>query len=213
MARTSGRSKPALKEAEGAHDLRYASDTGGLETPRGIALAGFDNEPWTELVGTGPTVIEQPVADIGRCPEDELTVVLARRSSGWLSLRSAGRSPAHEGAQALFRRTDEPAEGFSVGLLRQRLDVEASAGEESARVLDLVDAGRLDAGIASKPPGRTFRDSRSRRGRQRCSRPGRHVLSAKRADAFETSQKGDASENQMVIAPRARNYSPFVQPD
>ena len=28
--------------------------------------AGFDNETWTELVGPGLTVIEQPVADIGR---------------------------------------------------------------------------------------------------------------------------------------------------
>jgi LacI family fructose operon transcriptional repressor len=38
----------------------------GLETPRDVALAGFDNEIWTELVGPGLTVIEQPVAEIGR---------------------------------------------------------------------------------------------------------------------------------------------------
>lgn len=38
----------------------------GLETPRDVALAGFDNETWTELVGPGLTVIEQPVAEIGR---------------------------------------------------------------------------------------------------------------------------------------------------
>lgn len=38
----------------------------GLEMPRDIALAGFDNETWTELVGPGLTVIEQPVAEIGR---------------------------------------------------------------------------------------------------------------------------------------------------
>lgn len=38
----------------------------GLETPRDLALAGFDNETWTELVGPGLTVMEQPVSEIGR---------------------------------------------------------------------------------------------------------------------------------------------------
>ena len=33
--------------------------------PQDLAVAGFDNESWTELVGSGLTVIEQPVADIG----------------------------------------------------------------------------------------------------------------------------------------------------
>ena len=37
-----------------------------LDVPRDIAVAGFDNEPWTELAGPGITVIEQPVYDIGR---------------------------------------------------------------------------------------------------------------------------------------------------
>lgn len=37
----------------------------GLTVPRDIALAGFDNEPWTDLVEPGLTVIEQPVAEIG----------------------------------------------------------------------------------------------------------------------------------------------------
>ncbi|MGU3538488.1 LacI family DNA-binding transcriptional regulator [Methylobacterium sp. A54F] len=37
----------------------------GLRVPADIALAGFDNEPWTELVEPGLTVIEQPVAEIG----------------------------------------------------------------------------------------------------------------------------------------------------
>ncbi|WP_336486388.1 LacI family DNA-binding transcriptional regulator [Methylobacterium nigriterrae] len=36
-----------------------------LPVPGGLALAGFDNEPWTELVEPGLTVIEQPVAEIG----------------------------------------------------------------------------------------------------------------------------------------------------
>lgn len=38
----------------------------GLTIPGDLAVAGFDNEPWTELVGPGLTVIEQPVHEIGR---------------------------------------------------------------------------------------------------------------------------------------------------
>ncbi|NLH79426.1 MAG: substrate-binding domain-containing protein [Phyllobacteriaceae bacterium] len=44
----------------------------GLDIPGDVALAGFDNETWTELVGPGLTVIEQPVADIGRTAMDLL---------------------------------------------------------------------------------------------------------------------------------------------
>jgi LacI family fructose operon transcriptional repressor len=38
----------------------------GLRIPADLALAGFDNEPWTELVEPGVTVIEQPLEEIGR---------------------------------------------------------------------------------------------------------------------------------------------------
>jgi LacI family fructose operon transcriptional repressor len=38
----------------------------GKTMPKDLAVAGFDNESWTELVGPGLTVIEQPVAAIGR---------------------------------------------------------------------------------------------------------------------------------------------------
>jgi len=38
----------------------------GKKTPEDLAVAGFDNESWTELVGPGLTVIEQPIAAIGR---------------------------------------------------------------------------------------------------------------------------------------------------
>ncbi|WP_334175456.1 LacI family DNA-binding transcriptional regulator [Pseudoxanthobacter sp.] len=38
----------------------------GLTMPADIAVAGFDNEIWTDLVGPGLTVIEQPVAEIGQ---------------------------------------------------------------------------------------------------------------------------------------------------
>lgn len=37
----------------------------GLAVPGDLGLAGFDNEPWTDLVEPGLTVIEQPVAEIG----------------------------------------------------------------------------------------------------------------------------------------------------
>jgi LacI family fructose operon transcriptional repressor len=37
----------------------------GRHIPEDLAVAGFDNETWTELVGPGLTVIEQPVAEIG----------------------------------------------------------------------------------------------------------------------------------------------------
>jgi LacI family fructose operon transcriptional repressor len=43
-----------------------AARRAGLVVPQDLALAGFDNEPWTELVEPGLTVIEQPLAEIGR---------------------------------------------------------------------------------------------------------------------------------------------------
>ncbi|WP_022978011.1 LacI family DNA-binding transcriptional regulator [Nevskia ramosa] len=43
-----------------------AARAAGLSIPNDLALAGFDNETWTELVEPGLTVIEQPVEEIGR---------------------------------------------------------------------------------------------------------------------------------------------------
>lgn len=43
-----------------------AARAAGLCMPADLALAGFDNDNWTELVEPGITVIEQPVDDIGR---------------------------------------------------------------------------------------------------------------------------------------------------
>ncbi|OYV86108.1 MAG: LacI family transcriptional regulator [Acidiphilium sp. 21-68-69] len=37
----------------------------GRRMPEDLAVAGFDNESWTDLIGPGITVIEQPVAQIG----------------------------------------------------------------------------------------------------------------------------------------------------
>jgi LacI family fructose operon transcriptional repressor len=47
----------------------------GLVIPDDLAVAGFDNERWTELVGPGITVIEQPVEMIGRTA---MTMLLER---------------------------------------------------------------------------------------------------------------------------------------
>ena len=43
-----------------------AARSAGLAIPDALALAGFDNERWTELVEPGITVIEQPVGEMGR---------------------------------------------------------------------------------------------------------------------------------------------------
>ncbi|TGW18946.1 LacI family DNA-binding transcriptional regulator [Stenotrophomonas maltophilia] len=43
-----------------------AARSAGLAIPGGLALAGFDNERWTEMVEPGITVIEQPVEEMGR---------------------------------------------------------------------------------------------------------------------------------------------------
>ncbi|OHX20975.1 LacI family DNA-binding transcriptional regulator [Chromobacterium sphagni] len=38
----------------------------GVVVPEQLALAGFDNDSWTELTEPGMTVVEQPVAEIGQ---------------------------------------------------------------------------------------------------------------------------------------------------
>lgn len=63
----------------------------GLSAPADIALAGFDNDVWTSLVGSGLTVIEQPVYEIGRTA---MEMLLSRLDDSALSIRSvvlAGR--------------------------------------------------------------------------------------------------------------------------
>lgn len=50
----------------------------GLSVPQDMALAGFDNEPWMDLVGGGLTVIEQPVEEIGRTAMSMLSDRLER---------------------------------------------------------------------------------------------------------------------------------------
>lgn len=43
-----------------------AARSAGMRIPHDLALAGFDNERWTELVEPGITVLEQPVEEMGR---------------------------------------------------------------------------------------------------------------------------------------------------
>jgi LacI family transcriptional regulator, fructose operon transcriptional repressor len=55
--------------------LLRAARAAGLRIPADLALAGFDNEPWTGLVEPGITVIEQPLEAIGR---QAMALLLAR---------------------------------------------------------------------------------------------------------------------------------------
>ncbi|MFZ1827336.1 MAG: substrate-binding domain-containing protein, partial [Candidatus Competibacteraceae bacterium] len=52
--------------------LTEALRDAGLRFPGSIALAGFDDMPWTRLVEPGITVIAQPTYDLGRAAIDLL---------------------------------------------------------------------------------------------------------------------------------------------
>ena len=51
-----------------------------LQFPEQIALAGFDDSPWTQLQGPGITVIAQPVYDIGQAAIELLLQRIAHPS-------------------------------------------------------------------------------------------------------------------------------------
>lgn len=61
-----------------------AARTAGLRLPQDLALAGFDNERWTDLVEPGITVVEQPVEDMGRAA---MSLLLERLSNPQLPIR------------------------------------------------------------------------------------------------------------------------------
>lgn len=72
----------------------------GLEMPAEVALAGFDNERWTELVEPGVTVIEQPVEAMGQAA---MSLLLERIRSPQLPVRRlvmAGRCVVRESTAA-----------------------------------------------------------------------------------------------------------------
>ena len=55
-----------------------------LRFPDQIALAGFDDLPWTRLVEPGITVVSQPVYDIGRAAiELLLQRIASNRVTSW----------------------------------------------------------------------------------------------------------------------------------
>jgi LacI family fructose operon transcriptional repressor len=58
--------------------------TKGVVMPRDLALAGFDNERWTELVEPGITVVEQPVEEMGRAA---MSLLLERINAPQLPVR------------------------------------------------------------------------------------------------------------------------------
>ncbi|TCP11137.1 LacI family transcriptional regulator [Crenobacter luteus] len=55
-----------------------AARRAGVAVPDELAVAGFDNDAWTELAGPGLTVLEQPVYEIGRTAMAMLLERLAR---------------------------------------------------------------------------------------------------------------------------------------
>lgn len=61
-----------------------AARNAGLGVPAELALAGFDNERWTELVEPGITVVEQPVEEMGRAA---VSLLLERINSPQLPVR------------------------------------------------------------------------------------------------------------------------------
>jgi len=73
----------------------------GKSMPEDLAVAGFDNESWTELVGPGLTVIEQPVAEIGRIAMRLLLERLATPDAPVRKVVLAGRCVARGSTRAL----------------------------------------------------------------------------------------------------------------
>lgn len=63
----------------------------GKTMPQDLAVAGFDNESWTELVGPGLTVIEQPVAEIGATSMQLLMARLADPKAPRRKIMLSGR--------------------------------------------------------------------------------------------------------------------------
>lgn len=68
-----------------------AMQAAGKTIPHDLAVAGFDNESWTELVGSGLTVIEQPVAEIGRAAMRLLLSRLSEPDSAQLKVVLGGQ--------------------------------------------------------------------------------------------------------------------------
>lgn len=82
--------------------MARAVRSAGLALPDDVLLAGFDNEIWTEMIGGGVSVVEQPVEELGRAAMDLLFRRLGRPDvapcrimlSGRLVTPATPRSPA-----------------------------------------------------------------------------------------------------------------------
>lgn len=73
----------------------------GLRIPGDVALAGFDNERWTELVAPAITVIEQPIDAMGRTA---FSLLMERLHAPELPVRKVvmqGRCIVRESTQAI----------------------------------------------------------------------------------------------------------------
>lgn len=71
--------------------MARAVRSAGLAIDDDVVLAGFDNEMWTEMIGRGLTVIEQPVEEIGRSAMDLLFRRLERPDVAPCKIVLAGR--------------------------------------------------------------------------------------------------------------------------
>ncbi|WP_406850253.1 LacI family DNA-binding transcriptional regulator [Chromobacterium phragmitis] len=72
----------------------------GVAVPGQLALAGFDNDSWTELADPGMTVIEQPVDEIGRAAMEMLLERLQQPGRPLRKVVLAGRLVARGSSQA-----------------------------------------------------------------------------------------------------------------
>jgi len=78
-----------------------AARAAGLSIPDQLALAGFDNERWTELVEPGISVVEQPVEEMGRAA---MSLLLERMKAPELPVRRLVMS-----ARCVLRGSTRPA--------------------------------------------------------------------------------------------------------
>ncbi|WP_434634340.1 LacI family DNA-binding transcriptional regulator [Chromobacterium sp. CV08] len=72
----------------------------GVVVPGRLALAGFDNDSWTELADPGMTVIEQPVDEIGRAAMEMLLERLQQPERPLRKVVLAGRLVARGSSRA-----------------------------------------------------------------------------------------------------------------
>lgn len=88
--------------------MRAVHET-GRSVPEDVALAGFDNDSWMELVGGGITVIEQPVEEIGRTAMAMLVDRIAHPQAAARKVVLAGKLIERGSSTASFLRNRKQA--------------------------------------------------------------------------------------------------------